>query len=126
MAEEVADPAIKVPKAMSLCVPVGGLAGLFFIIPICATLPPLENILGAPSGQALPYIFHIVMGSPGGGLGLTFLVLGVTMFCSISITVAACKCWRRFKATPFSSYHFWNISQDIVPLRPECSVLNNH
>ncbi|KAK6581746.1 hypothetical protein PZA11_005443 [Diplocarpon coronariae] len=96
MAEEVSDPAIKVPRAMSLCVPVGGIAGLFFIIPICVTLPPLEDILGAPAGQALPYIFHIVMGSPGGGLGLTFLVLGITMFCSISITVAASRCTWAF------------------------------
>jgi amino acid transporter len=36
------------------------------------------------------------MGSPGGGLGLTFLVLGVTMFCSISITVAASRCTWAF------------------------------
>ncbi|KAE8449597.1 hypothetical protein EG329_007927 [Mollisiaceae sp. DMI_Dod_QoI] len=96
MAEEVADPAIKVPRAMSLCVPVGGIAGLFFIIPICVTMPPLIDVLGAPSAQAIPYIFHIVMGSPGGGLGLTFLVLGVTMFCSISITVAASRCTWAF------------------------------
>lgn len=96
MAEEVEDPAIKVPKAMSLCVPVGGLAGLFFIIPICVTLPPLDDVLGAPYYQALPYIFHVVMGSPGGGLALTFLVLGVTMFCSISITVAASRCTWAF------------------------------
>jgi amino acid transporter len=33
MAEEVSDPAVKVPKAIALCVPVGGIAGLFFIIP---------------------------------------------------------------------------------------------
>lgn len=51
MAEECDDPAVKVPKAISLCVPVGGLAGLFFILPICFTLPPLEDILLAPSGQ---------------------------------------------------------------------------
>ncbi|KAF8853432.1 putative amino acid permease [Acephala macrosclerotiorum] len=96
MAEEVADPAIKVPKAMSLCVPVGGIAGLFFIIPICATMPALADILGAPSAQAIPYIFNVVMGSPGGGLGLMFLVLGVTAFCSISITVAASRCTWAF------------------------------
>lgn len=105
MAEEVADPAVKVPRAISLCVPVGGVAGLFFILPICFTLPPLEDILLAPSGQALPYIFHVVMGSPGGGLGLIFLVLDVTMFCSISITVAASrKTWAfaRDDAIPFA------------------------
>jgi amino acid transporter len=91
MAEECTNAAIKVPQAISLCVPVGGIAGLFFIIPICVTLPPLEDILSAPAAQALPYIFHVVMGSPGGGLGLIFLVLAITMFCSISITVAASR-----------------------------------
>ncbi|KAI1611195.1 amino acid/polyamine transporter I [Exophiala viscosa] len=105
MAEECADPAVKVPKAISLCVPVGGFAGLFFIIPICVTLPPLEDIVAAPYGQALPYIFYRVMGTPGGGLGLMFLVLGVTAFCSISITVAASRCtwaFARDDAIPLS------------------------
>lgn len=64
--------------------------------PICATLPPLEDILSAPSGQALPYIYGVVMDSPGGGLGLTFLVLVITLFCSISITVAASRCTWAF------------------------------
>ncbi|KAJ9604497.1 hypothetical protein H2200_011333 [Cladophialophora chaetospira] len=96
MAEECSNPTVKVPTAISLCVPVGGFAGLFFILPICFTLPPLEDIIYAPYGQALPYIFHIVMGSPGGGLGLIFLVLMITMFCSISITVAASRCTWAF------------------------------
>ncbi|KAF4313400.1 putative amino acid protein [Botryosphaeria dothidea] len=64
MAEEVHDPAIKVPQAISLCIPVGGIFGIFFILPICFTLPPLADILEAPNAQALPYIFHRVMGSP--------------------------------------------------------------
>lgn len=73
-------------------VPVGGFFGIFFILPICFTLPPLADILEAPNAQALPYIFHRVMGSPGGGLGLIFLVLAITLFCSISITNAASRC----------------------------------
>ncbi|QIW96686.1 hypothetical protein AMS68_002204 [Peltaster fructicola] len=97
MAEECADPVLKVPRAISLCVPVGGLAGFFFIVPICATLPPLLSIISnAPSSQALPYIFAVVMGSPGGALGLTFLVLVITLFCSLSITVAASRCTWAF------------------------------
>lgn len=96
MAEECDHPATKLPNALALCVPFGGLAGLFFILPICFTLPPLEDILGAPAAQALPYIFHTVMGTPGGGLGLTFLVLGITLFCSISITTAASRCTWAF------------------------------
>ena len=76
--------------------PGGGFAGLFFVVPICFTLPPLEDIITAPYGQALPYILHTVMGTPGGGLGLNFLVLMITLFCSISITVAASRCTWAF------------------------------
>ncbi|KAK1056450.1 hypothetical protein LTR33_013893 [Friedmanniomyces endolithicus] len=36
------------------------------------------------------------MGSPGGGLGIIFLVLVITLFCSISITVAASRCTWAF------------------------------
>ncbi|KAK4504034.1 hypothetical protein PRZ48_004949 [Zasmidium cellare] len=96
MAEECADPTVKVPRAISLCIPVGGFWGLLFILPICFTLPPLADILEAPAGQALPYIFARVMGSPGGGLALIFFVLVITIFCSISITTAASRCTWAF------------------------------
>ncbi|KAI2467264.1 amino acid transporter [Annulohypoxylon bovei var. microspora] len=105
MAEECAEPTVKLPNALSLCVPVGGIAGLFFIIPLCATLPELADILGAPVGQALPYIFGVVMGTPGAGLALTVLVLIITLFCSISITVAASRttwAFARDNAIPFA------------------------
>ncbi|KAJ9149035.1 Amino acid transporter [Pleurostoma richardsiae] len=105
MAEECDHPTTKLPKAISLCVPVGGIAGLFFIIPICATMPALADILDAPVGQALPYIYGVAMGSPGGGLALSVLVLVVTLFCSISITNAASRCtwaFARDHAMPFS------------------------
>ena len=68
-------------------------------------MPDLADILNAPVGQALPYIYGVVMGTPGGGLGLTILVLIITLFCSISITVAASRCtwaFARDKAIPLS------------------------
>ncbi|KAL1999092.1 hypothetical protein VTN02DRAFT_5063 [Thermoascus thermophilus] len=105
MAEECTDPAVKVPQAMGLCVPVAGFAGLFFILPICFTLPPLADVVGAPSGQVIPYIFNRVTGSPGGGLGLMVLVLIITLFCSISITVAASRttwAFARDNAIPYA------------------------
>jgi amino acid transporter len=49
-------------------------------------------VIAAPGAQALPYIFNVVMGAPGGALGLMFLVLVLTLGCSISITVAASRC----------------------------------
>ncbi|MCO5562917.1 hypothetical protein L7F22_016553 [Adiantum nelumboides] len=96
MAEECNEAARQLPKALALAVPTGCIAGLFFIIPICATLPPLADIIENSGGQALPYIFARVMGTPGGGVGLTALVLIITLFCSISITVAASRCTWAF------------------------------
>lgn len=113
MAEECASPAVKVPRAISLCVPVGGIAGLFFILPICFTLPALEDVVLAPYGQALPYIFYRVMGTPGGGLGLMSLVLVITLFCSISITTAASRCTWAFAR------------DDAMPLAPLWSKVNH-
>jgi amino acid transporter len=107
MAEECHDASVKVPNAISLCVPVGGIAGLFIIIPICVTMPPLEDVIAAPGAQALPYIFNVVMGAPGGALALMFLVLVLTLGCSISITVAASRCtWAlaRDNAIPGAAY----------------------
>ncbi|SPJ91355.1 related to GABA permease [Fusarium torulosum] len=105
MAEECGDVTVKLPRALALCVPVGCIAGLFFIIPICATLPPLEELLTAPLGQVLPMIFYRVMGTKAGGIALTALVLIITLFCSISITVAASRttwAFARDRAIPLS------------------------
>ncbi|KAL7904179.1 putative amino acid permease [Trichoderma velutinum] len=118
MAEEVADPARDVPKALSLVVPISTVAGLFFILPICFTLPPLQDILNAPQAQAMPYVFHVVMGTPGGGLALMFFLLGVAVFCCISITTAGSRtlwAFARDQAIPFSS--LWSkLVGDQVPL----------
>lgn len=74
---------------------------------MCATLPDLTEIIeNSPVSQALPYIYGQVMGTPGGGLALTFLVIVITVFCSISITVAASRCtwaFARDQAIPWSS-----------------------
>ncbi|KAF9890411.1 hypothetical protein FE257_006079 [Aspergillus nanangensis] len=120
MAEEVHAPDIKVPQAMALCIPIGGVAGLFYVIPLCVTLPALVDITQAPSGQAIPYIFQEVMGTGAGAAGLVALVLMVGFFCSISITNAASRCtWAlaRDNALPFSG-HFSHIDDRLhIPLR---------
>lgn len=43
MAEEVANPSRDVPNALSLVVPISGIAGLFFILPICFTVSSNSN-----------------------------------------------------------------------------------
>lgn len=81
-------------------------------------MPPLEDILNAPAAQALPYIFHTVMGTPGGGLALMFFILGVAVFCCISITTAASRttwAFARDQAIPLSS--IWSkLLGDQVPV----------
>ncbi|KAJ4990936.1 amino acid permease [Stagonosporopsis vannaccii] len=105
MAEECAQPDVEVSRAITLCIPFGGLASLLFVLPLCFTLPPLEVILTAPYGQALPFTLNLVMGSKAGALTLMVGVLLVTLFCSISITTAASRCtwaFSRDKALPFA------------------------
>ena len=58
------------------------------------------------------------MGTPGGGLALMFFILGVAVFCSISITTAASRCtwaFARDRAIPMHS--FWaKVSADQTPV----------
>ncbi|PYH40614.1 putative amino acid permease [Aspergillus saccharolyticus JOP 1030-1] len=113
MTEECVSPARAVPQVISLTIPVLGPAGLLFILPICFTLPPMEEILTAPAGQALPYIFHRVMGTPEGGMALIILLLVLILFGSISSTVAASRAtyaFARDNALPFSG--FWSQVQN--------------
>ncbi|PKS12479.1 hypothetical protein jhhlp_000685 [Lomentospora prolificans] len=91
MAEECDNPAITVPRAISLAVPCEGIAGLLFLLPICFTIPPLEEIVDAPYGQVMPVIFERVMGTKAGAMGLLSLIIVLTMCCSFSITVAASR-----------------------------------
>lgn len=107
MAEEVSNPSITVPRAISLCIPIAGTAGLLFILPICFTLPPLLDIINnSPGGQALPYVFSIVMDSPNGGLALMVLIFILVLLCDISVTVAASRttwAFARDEAIPMSN-----------------------
>ncbi|KAF3000916.1 hypothetical protein E8E13_008450 [Curvularia kusanoi] len=106
MAEECHVPEIELPRALSLTIPIGGLAALAFVLPVIFTLPPLEQILTAPYGQALPFILASVTGSRVGSLILMIMVLIVVLLCSISITTAASRstwAFSRDKAIPLSN-----------------------
>ncbi|KAH7024984.1 amino acid/polyamine transporter I [Microdochium trichocladiopsis] len=114
MAEEVHHPEVQLPRALVSCVPVGGIAALIFILPICFTLPDLGDIIAYSAyGQALPYIVYTVMGTQAGAVVIMTLVLLVTFFCSISITTTASRCtfafardrtvpmWRLWSSVPY-------------------------
>lgn len=106
MAEECEEPETQVPRAMTLCMPLGGVAALFFVLPLCFTLPPQADIANAPYGQALPYVLEKVLGSKAGAVTVMALVLGVALFCSVSITTTASRCtwaFARDAGIPLSS-----------------------
>jgi amino acid transporter len=56
MAEEVRNPIVQVPRAMVLSVPIGGLCGLMFLLPIVFTLPDVGTLL---SGKDLIQIRYL-------------------------------------------------------------------
>lgn len=117
MSEECHEPALEMPRALALTIPIGGLAALAFVLPIAFTLPPLEEVLDAPYGQALPFIINRVMGTRAGALIIMLMVLGVTLFCSVSITTAASRCtwaFSRDRALPLS--RFWQKTPFQQPL----------
>lgn len=96
MAEECEDPEVQVPRAMTLCMPLGGVAALVFVLPLCFTLPPQADLVAAPYGQPLPYILARVLGSAAGAVAVMTLVLGVALFCSVSVTTTASRCTWAF------------------------------
>lgn len=91
MAEEVNDCTTELPKAMVWMVPVSFIAGLFYIIPICATLPALADLLAAPYGQALPYVFLQVLGSQAFAAALSILIAVLLFGACITMTTAASR-----------------------------------
>jgi amino acid transporter len=124
MSEEVADPEVDVPKAISLCVPIGGFAGLIFLLPICFTLPPMADIISeSPYGQALPYIVHTVMGTPGGAVAIMVQVLLVGFFCSVSITTTASRCtWAFSRDRGLPMHKVWSSVIADRPIYALCLV----
>ncbi|KAL1592273.1 hypothetical protein SLS60_011350 [Paraconiothyrium brasiliense] len=117
MTEECADPEVEVSRSLVLCIPIGGIASLFFVLPLCFTLPPLEAILAAPNGQALPFVLATVMGTKAGTIILMVMVFLVSLFCSISITTGASRCtwaFARDQALPLANVWTRTISDSPI------------
>ncbi|KAF8651062.1 hypothetical protein AX16_004925 [Volvariella volvacea WC 439] len=123
MAEEVHDPSIQVPQAMTWSIPIGAIMGLVYLLPIVFTLPDVETLLAVASGQPIGVMFELIMGSKSGGFGLTFIILIIGVFCSISICCAASRStwsFARDKALPFHQI-FSKVNTSLGPI-PLASV----
>lgn len=108
MAEECTDPEIRLAQAISLVPVIGGLISLFFVLPICFTLPPVGDIIAETMyNQPLPIILLAITGTKAETIFLMVLVLFVTLFCAVSITTTASRCtwaFSRDNALPFSAW----------------------
>lgn len=96
MCEEVQNPHREVPKAIVLSVVAAGVTGLFYLIPVLFVLPPVELLLAVSNGQPIGLLFKTVTGSPSGGFGLLFLILGIQLFAGIGALTAASRCTYAF------------------------------
>lgn len=96
MCEEVQNPEREVPKGMVLSVAAAGVTGLVYLLPILFVLPNVDVLLAVPSGQPIGTLFKLVTGSPSGGFGLLFLILGIHLFAGIGSLTAASRCTYAF------------------------------
>lgn len=96
MCEEVQNPEREVPKAIVLSVVAAGLTGLVFLIPVLFVLPSVQTLLDVANGQPIGLIFMTATGSPGGGFGLLFLVLGIWLFAGVGALTASSRCTYAF------------------------------
>ena len=106
MCEEVQNPQREVPKAMVLSVVAAGITGIFYLIPILFVMPDVDELLRVSTGQPIGYLFMKATGSPAGGFGLLFLILGIQFFAGTGSLTAASRCLYAFSrdgAVPFSN-----------------------
>lgn len=109
MCEEVAAPEREVPKAIVLSVAAAGITGIIYLIPLLFVLPDVATLLKAANSQPIGLLFATVTGSPGGGFGLLFLILGILIFAGTGALTAASRCTYAFSrdgAIPGS--RFWS------------------
>ncbi|KAH0580048.1 hypothetical protein H2248_002862 [Termitomyces sp. 'cryptogamus'] len=114
MAEEVRHPAVQVPQAMVYSIPIGSISGLLFLLPVVFTLPDIQSLLAVPGGQPTGVMFTLIMGSQAGGFGMSFIIISIGFFCTISVCCAASRgtwSFARDKAIPFH-HIFSRISGD--------------
>lgn len=95
VAEEVADPSRRVPRAMYLTVLVGGVSALMSYIGYVLAAPDLEAIVNGDNADPIPAILESSLGVVGAKV---FLVIAVLAFisCILSLQAAASRLLHSF------------------------------
>ncbi|MDL9980494.1 APC family permease [Microbacterium sp. ASV49] len=106
VAEEVANPARRIPRAMILTILVGGVSALFSFGGYVLAAPDLPAIVSGKETDPIPAILESTLGSVGAKI---FLVVAVTAFlsCVLSLQAAASRLLYSFARDGMLPGHRW-------------------
>ncbi|MFJ3956741.1 APC family permease [Arthrobacter sp. NPDC090010] len=106
VAEEVSDPARRIPRAMSLTILVGGVSALFSFGGYILAAPDLKGIVAGQDSDPIPAILTSALGPVGAKV---FLIIAVTAFisCVLSLQAAASRLLFSFARDGMLPGHRW-------------------
>ena len=106
VAEEVADPARRIPKAMIMTILVGMVSALFSFGGYVLAAPNLPDIVAGKVADPIPAILEATLGAAGAKV---FLVVAVTAFisCVLSLQAAASRLLYSFARDGMLPGHRW-------------------
>jgi amino acid transporter len=106
VAEEVARPAVRIPRAMTLTILVGGISALFSFGGYVLAAPDLQAIVSGKETDPIPAILESTLGPVGAKI---FLVVAVTAFlsCVLSLQAAASRLLYSFARDGMLPGHRW-------------------
>ncbi|MGH3706316.1 MAG: APC family permease, partial [Agromyces sp.] len=106
VAEEVENPARRIPKAMMLTILVGGVSALFSFGGYVLAAPDLASIVNGEDADPIPGILEATLGSAGAKI---FLVVAITAFlsCVLSLQAAASRLLFSFARDGMIPGHRW-------------------
>ncbi|KAK0865548.1 polyamine transporter tpo5 [Friedmanniomyces endolithicus] len=103
--EEIKDPEIKAPWAISMAMLFTYVAGWLFNIVLCFVMGDISSILTSPMQQPVAQIFYNVLGK-GGGITFTvcaFIIIKFVTFTAMQALARTVFAFSRDRLVPFSS-----------------------
>ncbi|KAK0845674.1 polyamine transporter tpo5 [Friedmanniomyces endolithicus] len=103
--EEIKDPEIKAPWAISMAMLFTYVAGWLFNIVLCFVMGDISSILTSPMQQPVAQIFYNVLGK-GGGITFTvcaFIIITFVTFTAMQALARTVFAFSRDRLVPFSS-----------------------
>lgn len=119
VAEEVENPARRIPVAMILTILVGGVSALFAFAGYVLAAPNLAAIVSGKDSDPIPGILNATLGAVGGKI---FLVIAITAFlsCVLSLQAAASRLLFSFGRDEMLPGHRW-----LAKVSPKTKVPTN-